>query len=440
MEAISTAVSPDRSKLTRVVMQPGPLHLFWTTGVFYLWSLRARFNLILIVPESYREDARFGRLVELPEIVHVEYLNLSTRRASHKHYSDRMCALLGQYQPSYVLMHNRSYPENQHLIHWARRICPGARRYNYQNGRASLNLAQDFAARRAVDIVELMERKRVFRSAARLAGWYVDARNRAAYFLNLKMLPVLSIGSAFSPPLNVYSGRVSREGAERHCNGKMDWQLAYLDIEIEKYREQGIRNIAKIEHPLRKNVNEVFSFLDQGVESEESKVILVVPSYGFTARLIECGWTVERTIASVAIGWQDAIKGLLRKFPGYSVKMKLHPASAKDAVWICILDQLKKEIPEIEIVPSSASAEWYAASAAVIVGDISSVLWWTALLGGKIVISLDIFNYPNGDELIQYEDHIYYVSNIDFLPDRPMNPMVDDGAVDVDIFFGIDDE
>lgn len=433
MEQMSTVPGRKRSGMPCIIMQPGPLHLFWTTGVFYLWSLRERFNLILVVPESFRGNPRFERLAELPEIQHIEYLSLATSLSSHRYYARRVRALLGQYRPSYVLLHNRSYPENQYLIHWARLICPHAPRYNYQNGRASLNLARDFAARRAVDVVDLMGRKLVFRLGEWGAGLYVDIRNLAAYFLNLKMLPLLAVGSTFSPPLNVFSGKISRGNTERHCNGIHDWQFAYIDIEIEKYRRQGIRNIAKVEHPLRQNVSEVFSYLDGA--TIEARTIFVVPSYGYTARLLESGWTAGRTIEYVADRWCDAIKALKEKFPGRPVRMKLHPASADDPVWQGIMKTMMEKLPGLEMLSPSASAELHSAQAGVVVGDVSSVLWWAALLGERIVISMDIFGYPGGDELSSYGEYIYYVNDITALPDRAKKHTDNNRPASIDAFF-----
>jgi hypothetical protein len=44
-------------------------------------------------------------------------------------------------------------------------------------------------------------------------------------------------------------------------------------------------------------------------------------------------------------------------------------------------------------VDQSISAEYLIMKSRVVVGDVSSVLWWALLIGNKIIISLDTFGY-----------------------------------------------
>jgi hypothetical protein len=45
------------------------------------------------------------------------------------------------------------------------------------------------------------------------------------------------------------------------------------------------------------------------------------------------------------------------------------------------------------------------------VGDVTTVLWWAGMHGGKVVVSLNIFGYPGGDELEKYPTIISYISS-----------------------------
>lgn len=56
----------------------------------------------------------------------------------------------------------------------------------------------------------------------------------------------------------------------------------------------------------------------------------------------------------------------------------------------------------------------------VIVGDVTSVLWWAAMFGGNVVINLDIFDYHGGEELRSYPDLIHYVDNLKKIPIEPL--------------------
>ena len=46
----------------------------------------------------------------------------------------------------------------------------------------------------------------------------------------------------------------------------------------------------------------------------------------------------------------------------------------------------------------------------VVVSDISSVLWWAQFVGGKTVISLDLFGYRGGSTMRHYQGVRYFDS------------------------------
>lgn len=383
-----------------IIMQPGPIHLFWTTGIFYLWSLKDRFDFVLIVPENYRNHPQFIKVASLPAVRHVEYLSQSGRLWRHFTYSNTMKALLEKYPPAYLLLHNRSYIENQYLVHWARRFCLETKRYYYQNGRMSLMWQDDFKARRAAQMESLAHRLPILSHYPSLAGRIVDIRNSITYLLSYKFLPLLAIHSVFTPPVNITNGMINREATRSMSNTHKDYLLSYLENEIEAYRAQGIENIIQIRHPLAFCSWEVFEFLYGTVA--ETDAILLLPSYGFTSRMLESGWKKDSLVQHLASKWCEAIGKLLERFPGYALKMKLHPASSADPLWKAIIELIRGQFPAVEIIDPKQSAEWQVVQSKVVVGDVTTVLWWAGMLGGKVVVSLDIFGYPGGDELKSY--------------------------------------
>lgn len=410
-----------------IIMQPGPIHLFWTTGVFYLWSLKDRFDFVLIVPENYRDHPQFIKVAGLPAFRHVEYLSQRGRLWRHFSYSSTMKALLEKHPPAYLLLHNRSYIENQYLIHWARKLFPEAKRYYYQNGRMSLMWQDDFKARRAVQIDSLAHRLPILGHYPRFAGRIVDIRNYISYLLNFKLLPLLAIHSAFSPPVNVTNGLINREATLRMSNRCKDYLLAYLANEIEAYRAQGIENIVQMQHPLASCKREVFEFLYGEVIETDS--ILLLPSYGFTSRLLESGWKKDSLVKHLGSKWCEAIEKLLEHFPGYLLKIKLHPASFADPVWKEIIDHIRRHFPAIEIIDPKQSAEWHVVQSKVIVGDVTTVLWWAGMAGGKVVVSLDVFGYPGGDELKEYPEIILYLTEKSAWPELLKTPITGQGPL-----------
>jgi len=78
-----------------------------------------------------------------------------------------------------------------------------------------------------------------------------------------------------------------------------------------------------------------------------------------------------------------------------------------------IVTQLQLRLgSKLEFIESKVSAEFLVAQSRLVVGDVTSVLWWAALYGNKIVISFDIFGCASGNEMQFYKPPIIYVINL----------------------------
>ena len=44
-----------------LLIQFGPLHLFWTTGVYYLWELKDKYDFVLLVDDEYSNSFNFEK-------------------------------------------------------------------------------------------------------------------------------------------------------------------------------------------------------------------------------------------------------------------------------------------------------------------------------------------------------------------------------------------
>lgn len=396
-----------------IFMQPGPLHLFWATGVYYFWLLKERFDFVLIVSEAYQENTEFAKLAGHEAIRHVEYLPLKGKLLRHFRCSNRFRLLTGIYYPTYLLLHNLSYIENQYLLHWSRKRHPAMPCFYYQNGRMSLKSQDDFAARRAGNIEALIKKVRLIGHNFELAGKVVDTINGLNFILSYKLLPWLVIQETFSPPEKVLMGCLDQE-AVRESNNNNNILLAYLDVEIDAYRALGFDNIIRIHHPILDCGLEVMNFLYGSVIETDS--ILILPSYGYTSSMIVSGWKQPDLVQHIAGKWCEAIEKLLESFTGFALRMKLHPVSYADPVWQEIIQLIRSRFPALTIIDPMQSAERHIVQSKVIVGDVSSALWWAAMYNGKMVLSLDIFGYPAGDELKSYCKYIYYSNNVNDIP------------------------
>ncbi|QWD28815.1 hypothetical protein G6682_01755 [Polynucleobacter paneuropaeus] len=387
-----------------IVMQPGPLHLFWTTGVFYIWFLSRHYDFALIVPQSYRNSINFSKLRSLPYIKRIVFAPNDGSKNQKKYFNCLKNLLVG-IEPTLFLMHNISYPENQYLLWLARKNFPRTKCFQYQNGRMELRREEDFKIRRTLQIKAVFERIKLPKYLNFFIGTYVDLKNAVWFMISYKIKPVLVILRSFSPVVNVMTGKVNRALIDAGGSLKADATFAYLDVEAEALKAQGATNLQLIQHPMTGIVNEVMNFLN--VEPKFGYQIIILPSYGFVEQFIANGGD-PRLISEK---WIEAINQLQNTFKGYSIGFKLHPAAHKEQIWDLIITHIKAEHPHIEIVEPALSAEIFISIAEVIVGDVSTALWWAALQGDKHVISYDIFGYDGGDEMADYSQILTYIND-----------------------------
>ena len=395
-----------------IIMQPGPLHLFWTTGIFYLWGLKTKFDFILIVSYDYKHNSLFQKKIKkISNIRKVIYMPKPKLFLQQIALNCEFKKLLKAWPPQYIILNNVSYIENQYLIHWAKIICPSVKRFYFQNGRMNLRWKSDFSNRRAIQIEALLNKYPFASKSREVLCFLIDLKIYLTNIIEFSFMPLFIIGSIFCPPVNVRNGSVNISQIKKKLQSNInnDYLLAYFDVEIKAYKELGFSKIIQIVHPVQNNYSEVHKYLYGNFK--ETKSILLLPGYGYTSKLLVKGYDAEKLICSISIKWCDAINLLLEKFRHYDLKIKLHPTYKQDFVSVSILKRIRRSFPKLELIDAKESAERHVLLSSVIVSDVSTVLWWASFLRGKTVISLDIFNYEDGDEMNEY-DGIYYISNL----------------------------
>lgn len=404
-----------------IIMQPGPRHLFWTTGVFYLWSLKDHFDFVLLVDSNYREDPQFSKLLMLESIIHVEYLPIQARIIKrHLYLAKQIEKILRYYHPAYILIYSYSYLDNQYLLHWVSKVAPDAIIYMYQSTKGTLRWEDDYMAVYAEQLLHLILKYTMLKHWIRFGEKIIKTKNYISYLLNYKLFPLITVQKMFNPPFNVLSGHPNRKALVKLRSLKNVHTLAYLDVEINGTKSFiEFKNIIQIRHPMVDCWSEVFKFLYSDIIQSDN--ILLVPTYGFTSRMLQESWSFSDIVENISRKWCNAIEKLLEVFPNFAIKMKLHPASQKDPIWQEILLKILERYPFISIVDPLVSAEYLVVQSKVIVGDVTSVLWWAGMLGSKIVISLDIFGYPGGDEMKYYKDIILYIKDLNELSKSIVN-------------------
>lgn len=394
-----------------IIIQPGPLHLFFTTGVYYFWAMRrADTNFVFIVPEYYKESVHFQNITLLPDVLRVIYLPSIGRLKLHRFYAQVFSRLLTESPPAMILMHSCFFIDNLYLLWLCRSLKVDV--FIYQTGRFAIDWKSEWHLIRQNRLSILVTNYNYLKNVKLILLVYFFISDWVGYVLDNILLPFIFLQTTFFPSINVRNGNVL---SQRWLKGLNATHLCYFDTEIEAMRGiHGPFKCKKIQHPAAENARDVMSFL-YGEENliSPTPFILVVPSWGFIDSMLLEGRTPGDIARDISQRWTDALERLLDAFPGRAIKLKLHPSSFEDPTLVAVTQNLKYHFGErFEVLPATAPAERFALFADVIVGDVSSVLWWCGLIGKKYVISLDIFGYPFGDIMKKYTGLVLFVSDI----------------------------
>lgn len=384
-----------------VFLTSTPLHLFWTTGVYYLWELAEDFRVVLIVEEQFGDDPAFKEAISKRKEVEVVYLPSALRRmARHRDYVQRYRKIARRFQPVFALVYGVSYVENGYLVQILREECPRCRIVSYQNGRLAMDWKTDFVTRRAPLNRRSDKRISLSRLKSRLVRRAEDWRWTVA---NYYVGPIATLGRPLLPPVNLRTGAING----RRMSGAYDFFFTYLEVERNMLRSlHGTdHGLTQVRHPLETSGDACHRAL---YTVGEEKLVSLLPSWGFPAQLAaRTAQEHDAAALDIASRWLEVVEILSVKLPGYRFAWKLHPAAAGDPISQKITEHMQGEVPGLEVAPPGTSAQQLIIRSRVVVVDVSTVFWWTGFLGGKVVISLDVFGFPGGDEAKHYNGVVY---------------------------------
>lgn len=394
-----------------VILTVGPRHLFWTTGVYYLWELSKNYRVVLIATDDYKNDDLFikvARQTGVVEILHTPLsvlltpLNLGIFK-KHYLYAREFKKLVEKYLPALVLQYRHVYPDNLYLAHWTRKLNPSCPLITYQMALGSLSEDYDY---KIGFISAVRDRSKKYRLPVWLTRVLLYIKIELDHLMEHYIVPFLFIGSFFSPSYKKRTGKVITKNAG--CN----FDLYLLHKEGERLLEEkriGVPNkLFLVRHPLETIGEECNSFLFQ---ANEEKMISIFPTSGFTSVfVVEQERPEAEVIEHITNMWLDAINVFRDKFPGWRITWKLHPATQNDRIWQEITNRLRQQCPLLEVISPEQQALPLMVKSKIIVSDVSTVLWWASFLKDKVAISLDVFGYPGAEDIKDCEGIFYFDS------------------------------
>ncbi|MEO5808370.1 hypothetical protein [Devosia sp.] len=376
---------------------PGPAHLFWTTGVFHLLELGRTHDVVIVTDDGrYDQSPDFQTIRELEFVL--EHVQIVGQRLLSRHLLVKRAleAATAKYPPDLLYLHNMNYIEDFYLLRLFRSRGEGITRVFFQNGRLTGDFRLDFQYRIAMDAKIIHEKMHL---PWPIATALVKLRGMVLSFLNYTVFPMLLTGKQFRPWYNVYTGVITSGYCEQ-WNTATDQVFAYVEYEADIYRKVGLRRVRAIDHPAKAHRRDLAQLLGRSTIVHDQIVIL--PSVGFTTELQKTR-TDDEVVGYLSQAWSLALSELEGEHPAWPMVIKLHPAAANDPIWMRTIQNLKAAFAQLSAVAPTLSAEALIEASRVVAGDVSSALWWAALIGDKKVISFDYFGYPGGNELIAYD-------------------------------------
>lgn len=391
------------AKTEHIILAPGPLHLFWTAGVYYMWELSRKYKVVLIVDEAYRASQPFAKAAALAGEVEILYVPAGNAWIRHRFYAREFKNVIKRFSPKAIFHHDAVYVQMMYLYYLGRKSLPGIIRVSYVAGISTINWHETYSA--VIDYeVELVGKR--YNVPRGIAWTMVEFKGWISLLLNYFLLPAVFCGKVFVPLMNVTNGTVLK----KYWNDQFDYYLLYSEIDSRALQKWcgSTDGFVEIAHPLETS-GEEFNRLFYGVSEEH--VVAVMPTYGFVNTYQkEHGLSDQQLVGYISSKWSEAIDILSNKFAGYEIVLKLHPAVEKDLLWQNIVSNIQNQCSYLRIIPAQQNGQELILRSKVVVSDFSSVLWWATFFPSKIAISLDIFGTKYTDEM-KYRERVRYFNS-----------------------------
>ena len=403
-----------------LLIQLGPLHLFWTTGVYYLWELKDKYDFVLLVSDEYSNSFNFDKIIKYLDIKFIYYQKKDKGFKLIKNLYKDYNEIFEKYDPHKILMYNVSFIENQVLLCVCKKNNKKLKIFQYQNARVASNMVKDREYEVYIQAYILTKKFKFLKNFFRTLIYFTKFRNLIKYLYYYKIIPFLVLKKTFKPHFNIYTGKHDIKKTLDLYSKVISKCFVYLECEAKSTLSNEAQNLEIINHPLSTSGKFVNKILYGSIE--EKNQILILPSTGFFDEELIKNNNFDYLTKFIAKQYINFLEIILFKFENYNIKFKLHPREESTVFWTRVIKLISEKYNNIEFEKSSINSEYLILESKIIVSDISTVLWWSMFLGNRISISLDIFNFDSGKEMLQYTPYIYYIDNLEELKKLKLIP------------------
>ena len=381
-----------------VVIAHGHLYLFWTTGVYYTNELSKNYRVVLVVPVEYKNNDKFINFCNMASVCDIVYYNNGIKNVISRHFylSKIFRKIISKYNPVAVVQHDYIGIENMYLFHWTKKLLSNCKRIVILTSMPSNeNTSTILSQFRAIRINKISKK---YKLPNYIVSYLYTAAKLLVNIINNKLLPILVIKKSYFPLSLVNNIDIIPKSI------LFDYFLIYEKCE-KLYLDNLLKNSNQaklIECPVVNNQEVNIKLYN----SHEENIIVFLPS------LIAHRSNHEEK--AMIDNWIKAIISLHQLFPGFELIMKFHPGNISQNV-NNIKNIIKEKCDFIKYVDSSVLSEELILKSKIIVGDVSTTLWWARHLNNKVVISIDMHYYATSSVMKRY-NNVIYIDNVENIP------------------------
>jgi len=390
-----------------IIICHGHLYLFWSTGVYYTAELAKKYHVVLLVPQDYKNDYKFISICRHLDINEIIYYNYSAKNLiQHFRNKRQFTKLLLKYKPDFLAQHDYIGIDNMYLFHLSKTHVPKCTNFVVTTSFPSNENTDKFNSQfTEISVERYSNRLKIPKSIIYLIRKFVIYL--ISFWTNVFLPTIVLVKSPYFP-ISKYTN------IDIVPKRKLfDYYFVYSQCEknyLDGLFDSLVKNNETSQHVISSPIIDIHNINNFLYEVHEEKIVSISPSLiGFRDFKYE-----EPTLKK----WIEALNIIKKQLPDFKFLIKFHPGNKSNYIDV-IKKYFIKECPFLEIYDNSMRAEELMLNSKIILGDVSTTLWWSNFRNNKLVISLGMKDYAGSKDMTLYKNILYYENmndlyNVDF--------------------------
>ncbi|MBU1863194.1 MAG: hypothetical protein KKH94_06000 [Candidatus Omnitrophica bacterium] len=387
-----------------IIFYPGPIHLLWSTGIYYVNELSKSYDVTLVLENAASED--INRINDLTEnrIVKIYMVGLFYMIKRHENYKNIFKKIFKKNNFKYAFAPDDMHPLNIYLFRQAKKC--GCVNICYQSG---FMVGERREQRIMMNSEKALFIKYKYGVPFTFASILIDIVNTVRHWWHYMIAPLV-VGEQ---PFWGKSSCFTHKGHSTMRDG--DHYILYGERERSIFIKGGVepKETIVIPHPITWDCNIRFNnkLLNcRSVELSDCESIIIF--------LDDIQYTFNKELRRVITrddfckSWIKVIEILSQKFPQSTIWLKPHPAQSDELNISEMFKTVVTQSDNVKIVNQFENAMDFFSTCGVIISQNSTVLFLASLLfDNKTIISLNLHDRYLGD-VYKKVNNIHYFPNL----------------------------